>query len=139
MTERSQPLTPLAKARLIADAALDRNARDLVAFEISGLTSYADVMLIATGNSDRQVRAISDSIDERLRKEDERPLGVEGAEGGRWVLLDCDDVVVHVFDSDARAAYALERLWSDAKQLDLAIPEDAQYRPEVRREAPEAL
>jgi len=125
----------LEKARVIADAALDRNARELLAFDIAELTSYADVLFVATGGSDRQVRAIADSIDERLRARGEAPLGIEGAESGRWILLDCDDVVVHVFDPETRATYALERLWSDAPRLDLQVPEDAQYDPEVHTEA----
>ena len=119
------------KTQQIADAALDRNAADLVAFDVSELTSYADVMFIATGRSDRQVRAIAESIDERLHREGERALGVEGIDSGRWVLLDCDDVIVHVFDEDTRSAYALERLWSDAPRVTLDVPAEAQLEEPV--------
>ncbi len=73
--------------------------------------------MIATGRSDRQVRAIADAIDEALRAAGEKPLGTEGTEEGRWVLMDCDDVIVHVFLREVRQHYDLERLWSDAPRI----------------------
>ena len=109
----------VSRASLIAEAALDRKAQDLVALDVSKLTSVADTFILATGTSDRHARAITDSILERVRLGGEKPLGVEGYDEGRWVLIDLGDVVVHVFQAEVRAQYDLERLWSDAPALEL--------------------
>jgi ribosome-associated protein len=114
----------LARARLLADAALGRKAEDLVALDVRGLTSLADTFLIASGGSDRQVRAIADAILEAARAAGIRALGAEGLEEGRWALLDFGDAIFHVFLGDVRAHYDLERLWADAPRLELA-PEQA--------------
>jgi ribosome-associated protein len=109
----------IGKAKLIVEAALERNAEDPLTLEIRELTSFADAFVLLTGRSDRQVRAIADAIEKRLKETDDPPIGIEGFGQGRWVLLDCGDVVVHVFESAVRELYALERLWSDAPVLDL--------------------
>ncbi len=109
----------LEKARAIAEAALDRGAEDVVALDVRGVASFADTFIVATGRSDRQVRAIADSIREALSAHGERPIGVEGYDEGRWVLIDFGDVIVHVFQAEVRAYYDLERLWSDADELQL--------------------
>ena len=87
--------------------------------DIHEVTSFADFFVILSGRSDRQVRAIGESIVDALRENGDTPLGVEGLDEGRWVLIDCDDVIVHVFESEIRDLYALERLWSDAPSVDL--------------------
>jgi ribosome-associated protein len=110
----------LARANQVAEAALDRKAQDLVALDVSELTSYADTLLIATGTSDRHARSIADAIREAATARGEKPLGVEGYEEGRWVLIDLGDVIVHVFQREVREAYDLERLWSDAQSLALS-------------------
>jgi ribosome-associated protein len=110
------------KARLIVEAALDLKAENVVALDISELSSIADVFVIVSGRSDRHVRAVSDGILASLRGIGEEPLGVEGQAEGRWVLIDADDAVIHVFDPEAREEYDLERLWSDADTIDLALP-----------------
>jgi len=110
----------LARANWVAEAALDKKAVDLVALDVSELTSYADTLVLATGTSDRHTRSIADAIREAASARGEKPLGVEGYDEGRWVLIDLGDVVVHVFQADVRATYDLERLWSDAGTLDLA-------------------
>jgi len=115
MTETDQ----MSRANLIAEAALDRKALELVALDVSKLTSVADTFILATGTSDRHARAITDSIVETLRERGEKPLGIEGYDEGRWVLIDLGDVVVHVFQADVRAQYDLERLWSDAPALEI--------------------
>ncbi|MCC6640477.1 MAG: ribosome silencing factor [Deltaproteobacteria bacterium] len=107
----------LEKVRLIVEAAIDKKAEDVLALDVRELVSFADSFVIATGGSDRHVRSIVDGIDEALRARGERPLGIEGAEEGRWVLIDCDDAVVHVFQREVRHHYDLERLWSDAPKL----------------------
>jgi len=98
----------------IADAALDRRAEDLVALDVRELTSYTDTFVIATASSDRRARAIADAVVEAMKKLGNAPLGVEGYDEGHWVLIDLGDVIVHVFQEDARREYDLERLWSDA-------------------------
>ncbi len=110
---------PLAKAVRIAKAAVDLKAENLVALDVRELTSFADVFILATGGSDRHVRAIADAVEEVVEELGERPLGIEGYDEGRWILLDLGDVIVHVFQSDVREHYDLERLWSEAPRLDL--------------------
>jgi ribosome-associated protein len=108
------------RARRLAAAALDRKAREVVALDVRALTSFADTFLLASGNSDRHVRAVADAVREQSERDGAPPLGVEGYEEGRWVLLDFADVVVHVFLPDAREYYDLDRLWGDAPRIDLA-------------------
>jgi ribosome-associated protein len=117
-------LTSREKAQVVAEASLERAAEDLVALDVRKAVSFADVFVICTGRSDRQVRAIADAIEEAVVKRGERPLGIEGYEEGRWVLMDLADVIVHVFQHELRRHYDLERLWSDAPKLDLQIQED---------------
>jgi len=105
------------QAREYAEAALDRKAEDVLALDVSALTAFADAFVIATGSSDRHVKAVADAVVERADRLGRRPLGVEGYEGGDWVLIDLDDVIVHVFRAEKRADYDLERLWSDAPSV----------------------
>jgi len=107
------------KALRVVEAARDRKARDVVALDVRELASFADLFVLATGTSDRHVRAIAESIEAALLGRGERPLGIEGAEEGRWILMDLGDVIVHVFQAEVRAHYDLERLWSDAPLLEL--------------------
>lgn len=104
----------LAKVRLVVEAAVDKKAENVIALDVRSLASFSDTFVLATGTSDRHVRSIVDGIDEALTIAGEKPLGVEGTEEGRWVLVDGNDIIVHVFQRDAREVYALERLWSDA-------------------------
>ena len=115
-------IDPLAKSRWIVEAALELKAELPVVLDMEKLTSYADVFVILTGRSDRQVRSIAESIIYDLKKRNEAPLGVEGLDDGNWVLIDCNDAIVHVFDPETRIQYDLERLWRDAPRLDLGIP-----------------
>lgn len=107
------------KAQLIVDAALERKAEAPVALDVREVASFADTFVLLSGRSDRQVRSIADFIARTLKNHGDRPLGVEGLDEGRWVLMDCADVVVHVFVPEAREHYDLERLWSDAPALEL--------------------
>jgi ribosome-associated protein len=107
-------LGSLQKARIVVEAALDVKAEDVVALDVREVSSFADVFVVATGRSDRQVRAIADSIEAAVKQAGEPPLGIEGHAEGRWVLIDLDDVIVHVFTPQMRAHYDIERLWSDA-------------------------
>jgi ribosome-associated protein len=112
-------MTSEEKARLVARAALDKGAEDVVVLDVRKLLAFADLFVIATGRSDRQVRAIADAVERTALEAGERALGVEGYDEGRWVLIDLGDVVVHVFQHEIRAHYDLERLWSDAPVLDV--------------------
>jgi len=112
---------PLEKGRAIVEAALERKAERPVVLAIRELTSYADAFVILTGRSDRQVRSIAQSIIQTLKSRGDPPLGVEGLDDGNWVLIDCNDAIVHVFDPETRAQYDLERLWRDAPRIDLGI------------------
>jgi ribosome-associated protein len=91
-----------------------------VVMDITEVTSFADSFVLLSGRSDRQVRAIGEAIVDALKDYGDPPLGVEGLNEGRWVLIDCNDVIVHVFETELRDLYALERLWSDAASVDLA-------------------
>jgi ribosome silencing factor RsfS/YbeB/iojap len=86
-------LDRLQKARIIVEAALDRKAEDVLILDVRELVSFADTFVIATGSSDRHVRSIVDGVEEALRTHGDKPLGIEGSEEGRWVLIDCDDAV----------------------------------------------
>jgi len=112
---------PLEKARWIVEAALELKAERPTSLDMRKLTSYADTFVILTGRSDRQVRAIADSIVQTLKARNEAPLAVEGLADGNWVLIDCNDAIVHVFDPETRIQYDLESLWRDAPRLDLGI------------------
>ncbi len=113
-TEEQQRIDRIA---CVADAALDMKAEKVVALDVRKLTSYADTLVIATGNSDRHARSIADSVVDALRAAGRKPLGLEGYDEGRWVLIDAGDVIIHVFQSEVRNDYDLERLWSDAPNV----------------------
>ena len=104
--------------RLAAQAAVDKKAFHVVGLEVSQLTSYSDFFLLCSAASERQVGAIVQSIEERLRTNDRRPLHLEGESRAEWVLLDYGDFIVHVFTEEKRAYYALDSLWGDARRLD---------------------
>lgn len=118
-TDRSIELT-----RTAAQAAADKLAHDIVAYDVSDVLSITDVFLVASAPNDRQVKAIVDAVEESLRKQlDVKPVRREGEREGRWVLLDYIDIVVHVQHSEERVFYALERLWKDCPEI--ALPDDA--------------
>lgn len=107
------------KLLLCADAIRVKKAFKLAILEIKGLSSIADYFVICSGKSDRQVQAIASAIEVTLKKEGIYPLGVEGFSEAKWVLLDYDDVVVHVFYEGVREFYDLEGLWSDAPNVEV--------------------
>jgi len=96
------------------ELALERKAHDVTVLDLRGISTATDYFVVASGNSDVQVKAIADHIVEELKKQGTRVEHVEGQQGGRWVLLDYIDFVVHVFHPQARAFYQLENLWGDA-------------------------
>jgi ribosome-associated protein len=100
-----------------AQAAADKLATDILLLDVSAQLVITDVFLLASAPNDRQVRAIVDEVEERLRDLDAKPLRREGEKEGRWVLLDFGDVVVHVQHQEERVFYALERLWKDCPAI----------------------
>lgn len=114
--------TPVAPASLdlppqvkhTADLLFDRKAKDVIVLDLRGISSATDFFLIATGTSDTHVASIADHVVEENRGSGLRPVNVEGARGGRWILVDYFDFVVHVFHPAAREFYQLEHLWGDA-------------------------
>jgi len=112
--ERTRTGNPEATARRAAAAALEKKAEDVVLIDLRKHSTYADFLLVCSGSNERQLEAIAEGVTRSLRDSGETPIGTEGARGGRWVLLDFGDLVVHVFAEDERAYYDLEGLWSDA-------------------------
>ncbi len=115
------PATDRARHLAIAaaEAAADKLADDIVAFDVSDQLVITDVFVVCSAANDRQVRAIVDAIEERLRQFDAKPVRREGEREGRWVLIDYIDIVVHVQHAEERVYYALERLWKDCPTLPL--------------------
>jgi ribosome-associated protein len=107
-----------------AELALERKALGVVGMDLRGISTATDYFLVASGNSDVQVKAIADHIITELKKEDERPVHVEGLQGGSWVLIDYIDFVIHVFHPEAREFYQLEVLWGDAPSRHFEDPSD---------------
>ena len=116
------------KAMAAVEAALDKKAQDLVVLQVEHLNSIAEYFLIATGRSDIQVQAIARSIEERMAQANERPLAIEGLAHAHWVVLDYDDVVIHLFYQPAREFYRLESTWTDAHEVSLPEPFRSQAR-----------
>jgi ribosome-associated protein len=102
-----------------ARAASDKLGHHILAFDVSDQLAITDAFVLASATNDRQVRAIVDEIEEKLRGAGEKPLRREGERDGRWVLLDYGDVVVHVQHEEERQFYALERLWRDCPLIEL--------------------
>jgi ribosome-associated protein len=117
--DKTEESDSLEKARFIVDAALELKAERPVVLDVREVSSFANAFVVLEGRSDRQVRAIAAAVVHALKQRGDAPLGVEGTEEGRWVLIDANDVICHVFDPETRELYALERLWSDAPSLDL--------------------
>jgi ribosome-associated protein len=105
-------------AKGVARLAADHRAEDVVVLDLRGLSSIADFFVIATGTSDRQLRAIADHIEEYGNGLGQTPYSISGYEAATWVLVDYIDVVVHLFDADRRRYYDLEMLWGDAPRIE---------------------
>ena len=117
----------------LAEAAAGMKAQDLVALDVHELTSFADAFLLATGTSDRHVRSVADAMLEASDAMGTSPLGVEGYEEGRWVLIDLNEEVVHIFQEEVREYYDLERLWGSAPAIELGRPPDPLLERETAR------
>jgi ribosome-associated protein len=127
----SSAATPRARAgsapsavevlRIAAEAAVARKARAPVALDLRELECVCDYFFICSAASEPQVKAIAEAVEDKLRERGVRPWHVEGFESRRWVLLDFVEVVVHVFHEKTREYYMLDRLWGDARSLDLGL------------------
>lgn len=106
--------------QLTVEAADDKRADDIVVLDVAEVSLMADYFVILSADSKRQVQAIADNIVDFVRKAGSDVKSVEGRTAGEWVLIDAGDVIVHVFQKDARAHYNLEKLWSDAPIVDVA-------------------
>lgn len=104
---------------LAAEAAAEKKATDIVAFDVGQLLVITDYFVLATGANDRQVKVIAEEVTKRLKEAGLRLVGAEGERERVWVLLDFGDVVVHVFQPQERDFYRLEKLWSQAPRLEL--------------------
>ena len=114
------PLSIFDKVKVAVAAAEDKKAIDLVVLKLTELTAFTDYFVICSGNSQRQVQAIVDEVEDRLKKQKARPLNIEGYSNAEWVLMDYGSLIVHVFSENSRRFYDLERLWRDAEKVDLA-------------------
>jgi ribosome-associated protein len=117
------PENPQAKAlaHKIANLLLDKKASEVLVLDVRGMSSYADYIVLASAESDRQVGAMAENVHLKLKEEDGLyPSGTEGKETGQWVLLDYGEVVAHLFLNDVRAFYDLEGLWADAPREKLS-------------------
>lgn len=110
---------PRTVARRAALAAAEKQAINIVVLDVRKVTDFTDYFVICTGAVDVHVRAIKNEIEEKLRLSGWKPLSVEGEDSGRWILMDYVDVIVHVFQPDARGYYALEKLWGDAPRVEI--------------------
>ena len=125
-------------ALIAAEAAASKKAEDVVAINVADLLVVTDYFVIATGNTNVQVRAIADEVEDQLRDRGGiKPIGREGADEAKWLLLDFGDLVIHVFQREEREFYRLEKLWSDAPRLEAsgkmspAIPDVGERHTDV--------
>jgi len=116
----SAPIEPAQLADLVANYASDVKAQDIVELDLRGVLGYTDYFVVATGGSDRQVKAIHDRIHEHMKKDHGLlPRRVEGVSESRWILMDYLDVIVHIFTAEAREYYRLEQLWGEAPKREI--------------------
>ena len=113
-------MTPKEMALLLAQALDSKKGKDIRVLETDGVTTLADYFVLCSGSSAPQLKALADAGEKAMKDHGILPHHVEGHRGGTWILQDYGDVVVHVFDKEARAFYDLDRLWADAKTVDLS-------------------
>ncbi|HPL63875.1 MAG: ribosome silencing factor [Syntrophales bacterium] len=122
MPRRSEIPRKISSRKLVllsANAALEKKATNLIILNVKEMSSLADYFVICSGNSDRQVQAISSAIEEVLKKAGRLPIGVEGERAAKWVLMDYGDVIFHIFYEPVRSFYDIERLWTDVPRMEV--------------------
>lgn len=107
------------KAIFAAKMADNKIAEDIEVYDVAELTSMTEYFVICTAGSESQMKAISDEIEENFKKDGIEPLHIEGYRSSSWVLYDYGDVIIHIFNKESRMFYSLERLWSDAKKIEI--------------------
>lgn len=118
-----------SRVRVAVAAALDKKALNLDVLSVGALTSIADYFVLCSATNERQAAAIADAITVRLKEElNVKPLLIEGATPGRWILLDFGDFIIHIFTEDVRRFYGLERLWGDAPNVTSEFTGETQAR-----------
>ncbi len=117
-TGQTLTLSSLDRACLCARVAADNKGRDIIVLDMRGITPLYDFFILATGTSRRQIHTITEETDAALRERGDQRLSVEGYEASSWVVQDYGDLMVHVFNPQAREYYALEELWADAPRID---------------------
>ena len=121
MLYEEYPIDTHALTTNIVQAIYDTKAADIRVLELGDLVSYCERFVICSANSSRQVKAIADNVMLKLKHEHNRlPLGVEGKQNNSWILIDYDDVVVHILSDEAREYYTLDALWLEAPQIPLS-------------------
>ena len=113
-------MTSLEQARKIVQVMDSKKAKDIRLIKIEGISSLGDYFVVASASNTTQVKAIADEVEDEMTKLGLEPNRVEGRQSAQWILMDYYDVMVHVFLDEARSFYKLERLWSDAPQLDIS-------------------
>ena len=132
LAKKSEPgLSSAELAERVIAASMDAKAREVVILDVAELFGLADNFIIMSGRSDRQVQGIANRILDSLGREGVKPTSIEGFESGHWILLDFDDVIVHIFYEQMREHYNVESLWTTAPRRE--IEETFQSRPEIRR------
>jgi ribosome-associated protein len=138
MTTRKRPRPPEEHVsplqQIVSSALEDMKAVNVRVLDVRGLTDIADTMIIASGNSDRHVRSIADTVSQKAKAGGFRPLGTEGARDGEWVLVDLTDVLVHVMLPRVREFYGLENLWEGGAPV-AAAAKPAAAKPAASRAA----
>ncbi|MFA6498206.1 MAG: ribosome silencing factor [Desulfurivibrionaceae bacterium] len=114
-----QDVSSLELARFAALAALDKKAEDLVVLDVRGLSSFTDFFVIMSGRSTRHVQGLAQAVDAALRHKNVKDGNTEGLNEGHWVLLDYNDVIVHIFYNEDRSFYDIEGLWHDAPRVEM--------------------
>lgn len=110
----------MEKINTIVQALDKKKAEDIKVLEIKDLTIIADYFIIANGNSSTQTKAIADEVEYEMKNKGVMPDSIEGHQSAQWIILDYGDIMVHVFYKDTREFYNLERLWRDAKEVDVS-------------------
>jgi ribosome-associated protein len=120
------------KALEIAEALVSKRGCAVEVFDLREIGAFTDFFVIASGTSRRHVKTLAEEAVRCARLAGDTPLGIEGDPPGRWILVDLGDVIVHLFEQEARDYYALERLWDEAQRVDLPPPAEAPVHAGVR-------
>ena len=110
-------ISVLEAAKLAQEALEDKKGEDIKVLDLIGLSNIADYFIIASGNNVNQLRAMADSVEEKLFKEGYKLHHSEGYSGGAWILLDFGEIIIHIFNKEQREFYSLDRVWADAKEV----------------------